>query len=161
MMREEAIVLSLDGEYALVSGQQQKACGACQSVSTCGVLTGGLGQRSIKIRARNLCNAQVGERVFVEISERSFLKASFLVYILPIVVLFAMVSWARYMIQTFDLQVDIEAVSALVAILALILTFVWLRRRAKRLESAEGEMPVIVEVLSSDLCNNIPPNFLA
>ncbi|MEO5332611.1 MAG: SoxR reducing system RseC family protein [Magnetococcus sp. YQC-5] len=161
MMREEGIVIALDGAFAVVSGQRQKSCGTCHSANTCGVLSGGLGQRAIKIRARNPCNAQVGERVFIEISERSFLKASFLVYILPLVVLFAVVSWARYLVVTFGWVIDIEAFSALVGLLALVVTFYWLRQRSKRMEMNEQEAPVIVEILSSDLCHNIPPNFLS
>lgn len=161
MMREEGLVIELDGEYAIVTGQRQKSCGTCHAANTCTVLSGGLGQRAIKIRARNLCNAQVGERVFIEISERSFLKASFLVYILPLVVLFALVSWTRYLVQTFDWQVDIEILSAVVGIVSLFLTFVWLHRRSKRLEQESKEGPVIIEVLSADLCHSIPPSFLS
>ncbi|MBF0296129.1 MAG: SoxR reducing system RseC family protein [Magnetococcales bacterium] len=160
MMREEAIVVALDGEFAVVSGQRQKMCGGCQSAKTCGVLSGGLGQRASRILARNPCNAQVGERVFVELSERSFLRASFLVYILPLVVLFAVVSWTRYLVQTHNLQVDIELLSAAVGLLALVATFWWLHRRSRRTERNDRDMPVIVEVLSSDLCNHIPPKFL-
>ncbi|MBF0126795.1 MAG: SoxR reducing system RseC family protein [Magnetococcales bacterium] len=161
MMREEGIVVSLEGNIAVVSGQRQKMCGSCHSASTCGVLSGGLGQRAVKIRARNACNAQVGERVFVELSERSFLKASFLVYILPLVVLFAVVSWTRFFVQHYALTIDVEALSAGVGVLGLGATFIWLRRRSVRLERDEREMPVIVEVLSSDLCHNIPPKFLS
>ncbi|MBF0180677.1 MAG: SoxR reducing system RseC family protein [Magnetococcales bacterium] len=160
MMREEAIVVALDGEFAVVSGQRQKMCGGCQSAKTCGVLSGGLGQRATKILARNPCNAQVGERVFVELSERSFLRASFLVYILPLVVLFAVVSWTRYFVQTYGLRVDVELLSAVVGLLALAGTFLWLNRRSRRMARDNRDMPVIVEVLSSDLCHNIPPRFL-
>ncbi|MBF0429145.1 MAG: SoxR reducing system RseC family protein [Magnetococcales bacterium] len=162
MMREEGLVIALDGEYALVSGQRQKACGTCSNLNTCTVLSGGLGQRSIKLRARNACHAQVGERVFIEISEKSFLKASFLVYILPLVVLFAVVSWSRYLVQTFEWKIDIEAVSAIVGFISLALTFYWLRQRSKRLEQGDQEGgPVIVEVLSSNMCHSTPPSFLS
>ncbi|MEO5347155.1 MAG: SoxR reducing system RseC family protein [Magnetococcus sp. YQC-9] len=159
MIREEGIVVALEGEYAVVSGQRQKMCGSCHNSQTCTVLSGGLGQRSIKIRAFNACHARIGERVFIEISERTFLRASFLVYILPLVVLFAMVSWARYLIQTFGWAVDIEASSALVGFASLAATFYWLHRRSSRGRREGG--PVVVEVLSTDPCHDHPPGFLA
>ncbi|MBF0213696.1 MAG: SoxR reducing system RseC family protein [Magnetococcales bacterium] len=160
MIREEGIVVALEGDFAVVSGQRQKMCGTCHNSNTCTVLSGGLGQRSIKIRARNACHARVGERVFIEISERTFLRASFLVYILPLVVLFAMVSWARFLIQTLGWSVDIEAFSALVGFVSLALTFYWLQRRSARHGRDGG--PVVVEVLSADMCHNpAPPSFLS
>ncbi|MBF0626891.1 MAG: SoxR reducing system RseC family protein [Magnetococcales bacterium] len=160
MIREEGIVVALEGDFAVVSGQRQKMCGTCHNANTCTVLSGGLGQRSIKVRARNACHAQVGERVFIEISERSFLRASFLVYILPLVVLFAMVSWARYLIQTMGWNVDIEAYSALVGLISLALTFYWLQRRSGSRQERDGG-PVVVEVLTAHMCQDTPPVFLS
>lgn len=162
MIREEGIVVALEGAYAVVSGQRQKMCGTCHNANTCTVLSGGLGQRSIKVRAFNACQAQVGDRVFIEVSERSFLRASFLVYILPLVVLFAMVSWARYLIQTMGWQVDIEAYSALVGFISLAVTFYWLQRRSDRRGREDRESgPVVVEVLAANSCHDTPPGFLS
>ncbi|MBF0191073.1 MAG: SoxR reducing system RseC family protein [Magnetococcales bacterium] len=161
MIREEGIVVALEGDYAVVSGQRQKMCGTCHNVNTCTVLSGGLGQRSIKVHALNTCNARVGERVFIEISERSFLKASFLVYILPLVVLFATVSWARYLVESLAWKIDIEAISALVGLVSLGVTFYWLRHRSGRQTRKDRENgPVVVEVLDADLCHHTPPSFL-
>ncbi|GAB0057465.1 hypothetical protein SIID45300_01793 [Candidatus Magnetaquicoccaceae bacterium FCR-1] len=159
MIREEGLVVALEGAYAVVSGQRQKMCGSCHNSQSCTVLSGELGQRSIKIRALNACHAQVGERVSIEISERTFLRASFLVYILPLVVLFAMVAWARYLIQTFGWSVDIEAWSAVVGFVSLAATFFWLHRRSHRSDRDGG--PVVVEVLSTDWCHGQPPGFLS
>ncbi|MBF0271574.1 MAG: SoxR reducing system RseC family protein [Magnetococcales bacterium] len=162
MIREEGIVVALEGDYAVVSGQRQKMCGTCHNVNTCTVLSGGLGQRSIKVHALNACHARVGERVFIEISERSFLRASFLVYILPLVVLFATVSWARYLMQTMAWQIDIEAFSALVGLLSLVVTFLWLRQRSGRYDRGHREGgPVVVEILEADMCHHSPPSFLS
>ena len=87
MMREEGTVIALEGDLAVVLGQRKKSCGNCAGESSCTTLSVGAGKRENQFRAVNRAGAKVGERVVLEISEKVFLKASGMLYGLPLLAL--------------------------------------------------------------------------
>ncbi len=71
----------LSGGYALISVPRKSACGHdCEQCAGCG-MTGA----AVKARARNVVDAQPGQKVVVESSTQKLLGVVALVYLLPVV----------------------------------------------------------------------------
>lgn len=149
MMREEGLVLSVDGEHAIVSGWRKKACGSCQAQATCGALSGGLGNREVHIRARNTCQAEVGDRVILEISERHFLSASFWAYIFPLLVMLLVGGVVTDQLESMGQSADqANLMGAVTGLLAMAGSFLLLHRLSGRFFQKEEHLPEVVEVIS-------------
>jgi sigma-E factor negative regulatory protein RseC len=149
VLREEVLVVGVEGIYAWVSSQRKSACGSCQAEASCSVLSGGGGKRDTQVRAMNPIGAEVGQRVELEISEQQFLKASFLVYVLPIISLIFFGVFGRYLAEQFGVAPDLaEGVGGLLGVVALVLTFLGLSKLNDHIEGDDSRRPVIRRVLT-------------
>ncbi|MBF0152973.1 MAG: SoxR reducing system RseC family protein [Magnetococcales bacterium] len=150
-MREQAVVLALDGGQALVVGQKQRGCGSCHQAAGCATLSLGGGNREVHVRAENPLGAKIGDLVTLEISDRQFLRSSFLVYVVPVLALFAGGYLFRYigLVMAFSAQ-GVESLEGGAGVLCLVLAFLWLHRRNRRLETTREGLPVITDILHKD-----------
>lgn len=91
MIETRAIVIRLEGDEALVESAQGGGCGHCDSENGCG--SGKLSQlfstRPRRFRVRNDAHAEVGSEVLVTLTEGVLLRSALLMYVLPLVLLFA------------------------------------------------------------------------
>lgn len=83
-MEEQGVVIEVKGATALVRMSESGGCENCASGGACKTGSGGR-----VLDAVNKAGASVGQRVVVEFSGGAFLKASFVVYVVPVVFLFA------------------------------------------------------------------------
>ncbi len=148
MLREEAIVVGLEGDHAFVINQRKSACGSCHADQSCGTLSGGLGKKGVHIRTHNPINAQVGERVMLEISESHFLKASFMVYALPVVALIMVGAGVRSLVLSLGWVQDAEAIGALAGLAGLGLSFYGLYRYNSSIQNDSSQLPSIRRVVN-------------
>ncbi len=146
MMRKEVLVVAIDGKHAMVTAQRQSACSSCGSRTGCDVKSCGLGQQDLLLRANNPAHAQAGEYVVLELSERQFLKSSFLVYAMPIVLFLLVTLLVNSVMLEFGLDDRAEMAGGLAGVAAFIMSFVWLRRYNKRIQSDDRSLPTIVQV---------------
>ena len=65
MIEQTAIVISIDGQFALVEAQRESSCGQCNAKKGCGtgILENSVGRRAMQLNAINLCHAQPGDEV--------------------------------------------------------------------------------------------------
>ncbi|MEO5363968.1 MAG: SoxR reducing system RseC family protein [Magnetococcus sp. DMHC-8] len=148
MLREEGVILEREGEFALVANQRRGGCGGCQSGASCGVFSAGSG-KTTGIRARNPLEAEVGDRVVLEISERQLLRASFLVYAVPIMAMVLVGTLGRSLAMTLGVG-DSESAGALAGLAALVLSFYGLYRYNLRIRDDASQQPVITRVISTE-----------
>ncbi|MBF0095819.1 MAG: SoxR reducing system RseC family protein [Magnetococcales bacterium] len=148
MLREEGVVVAVEGAFAIVANQRRGGCGGCHAESSCGAMSGGLGRQSVGIRARNPLQAEVGERVVLEISEGQLARASFLVYAMPILVLVGVGVVARSLGQVWGVA-DSESFGALAGLLAMAGSFYGLYRYNQRIQDDARHQPVIARILAS------------
>ena len=106
IIRHEGIVLSTSGELAHVEIVQTSACAACKARSMC--MSSERQQKYID--AVMLEPMKTGDRVEVEVRERLAWKAILLAYILPFVVMMAVIAvldyatdWSEAIIGTLSL----------------------------------------------------------
>jgi sigma-E factor negative regulatory protein RseC len=91
MIEEQAIVTGLDGNWAMVKMQRQSACSSCELSSGCGTGAIGrlLGHRSKPVMIKNEHQLKQGDSVVLGLPEDALLKASLLIYGLPLLGLIA------------------------------------------------------------------------
>lgn len=87
MIEEQAIVVDVDRDMALLEIVRSKPCGLCGQTRGCGVSIWGrlLGHRISVVRAENQINAQAGDSVVVGIDEKALLASSLAAYGVPLI----------------------------------------------------------------------------
>ena len=98
MIEAEAIVREVEGDRTLVEVQRSTACGGCESKGSCGtsVVAHWFPRRVSRIWVRSTTPVRVGETVSIAVGESVVLRASLLLYLLPVVALTsggALASW--------------------------------------------------------------------
>jgi len=86
MVKEQAKVTGLDGNWALVQMQRQSACSHCELSNGCGTGAIGrlLGHRRKPVKIKNEHRLKPGDNVVLGLPEEALLKASLLIYGLPL-----------------------------------------------------------------------------
>lgn len=86
MIRETATVIRLEGSQAVVDIQRQSVCGHCELNNGCGTGAIGrlLGHRSKSLKISNEKDLKPGDQIILGIQERAYLKASLVIYGLPL-----------------------------------------------------------------------------
>jgi len=90
MIEERAKVVKLQDNLAIIEMQRQSGCQSCSLSGGCGVGSLGrlLGQRNQVYSIPNQQDLQPGESIIIGIPNGSFLLASLLMYLLPLISLF-------------------------------------------------------------------------
>ena len=106
LIRHEGIVLGIDGEKAHVQIMQTSACSACKARSMCMSSE----SQSKEMDAIMLEPMKIGDKVEVEVRERLAWKAVLLAYILPFIVMLAIIAildfatdWSEAVVGTLSL----------------------------------------------------------
>ena len=89
MIEETVTITSTEGDMAVVEAQRKSTCGGCSVQSGCGtsLLAKAFGGKRNCFEVKNPIGAVRGEQVVIGIPESSLPKASFLFYLVPILLL--------------------------------------------------------------------------
>ena len=92
MIEEQATVIALEGDDALLQTQRQSACQSCSVKKGCGtsVLAKVIGQRSSQVRVLNTLGAQLGDTVLLGVQENALVQGSLLIYAAPLLSMFGL-----------------------------------------------------------------------
>ncbi len=90
MIKENALIVETENEFAWVETQRQSTCGSCSVNKGCGtaVLQKVLGQKRTRLKVLNPRQYEAGDEVVLGLRENALLKGSFLMYGLPLVFMF-------------------------------------------------------------------------
>jgi sigma-E factor negative regulatory protein RseC len=142
MIEEEGIVMETAGGMAKVSILAKSACEKCASAGVCHPE----GEDSY-MEAANPLNAKKGQKVKVVVAPQVFLKASIILYGVPMAVFIA----AAIIGKNVGLKYGGEAQSDLWAFLSgmafMLVSFLFIRRYNRKVEKTQEYKPVIVEIL--------------
>lgn len=146
-MEETGIVTGLkENGFAFVRATGGEGCGSCGCRGACQALGGGTER---KITAINRVGATVGDQVLISIGSGSFLKASFVIYLLPILALvIGSVIGEKYSAHIWAAG-NPETVSVLTGLFCLGASFMGIRLFNRRLSQKENYYPVIEKVIHS------------
>lgn len=140
MIHETGTVISTSGNEAWVQTIRESACQSCSARHGCGqkALAGMTSGQSRQIRVANTLNARPGDQVTVAIEESALLRASLLVYALPLVVMVVATALAGIVVPGRDGLAMVAALAGLGAGLGLARWYS--RRDAARWQPVMGQL---------------------
>jgi len=147
MATEEGVVTSVgSGGTAWVRTVRSSACKACSARHSCKPDD----SKSMKVEVLNPLGAKPGERVVLTFDTGSLLKATFLLYILPIAGLLAGAIIGNHLAGQWALGAGPRSgFSALIGFCGLCLTLLFVRKKGNQLGRRQRYRPRITRVLKS------------
>lgn len=142
MATEEGIVCRVDATTAWIATTRSSACESCASKGSCSTMGSG---SEMEVQAVNTAGAQVGDRVVIRFESASLFKLSFLLYIFPILAMFAGALLGQ--IAAPFLGFDVTALSVTCAFLSFLLAFGLIRLGGNRLAQKDEYRPKVVRIL--------------
>ncbi len=130
MIEELAVVVKIDNHQVWVESGQTSGCGGCQQKASC--TTNAIGSVLKKKSVPVDCNIQLktGDEVVVAIDENLLLRASLLLYLMPLIALFTGAGIADWMLPDNGQYTDLWIAGS--ALLSFLLSL-WLINKAQRL----------------------------
>ena len=122
MLKETGFVEKASPETAVVLVERSSACEQCRSRGACEMLSG----RTMRVEVANELGAEEGDRVEISLPAASFLKLSFLVYLVPVAALVAGAYLGDLWVEGTVEDPTLYALSA--GILAMLRSFLIVRR---------------------------------
>lgn len=136
---QEAIVLAVDGAVAKIKVARHLSCENCGACP---------GSAAMVIDALNHVNARPGQKVLVSMKEVNMVKAAFIVYILPLLALFAGMAVGGYIAAFFI--VDPIWGQVIGAVSAFLFSVYYVRHIDRQAGRDAAQKPVIIKILSGD-----------
>lgn len=99
MIEQSAKVVSCDDDTVWLEAERQSTCGACQLKQGCGtgLLAKHIGKRFSRIAVKKTHEVFIGEQVQLAIPEDALLQGAFLMYILPLILMFLFAATAQWL----------------------------------------------------------------
>ena len=156
MIEQNAVVLKVEGQLALVEAQRQSSCGQCNAKKGCGtgMLENSLGRRAMQMQAINQCDAKPGDEVVVAVPEKGFIKSAFITYLLPLLLMLVGAVAAQDLSARMEWAYP-DVVALLGAGIGFMLALVILRRYSRSMEKDEQLQPVVLRKISQPVLLNI------
>lgn len=87
MIKEQGVVVKLDGEFAWVETSIKSTCSSCAAKSNCGTsaIASAVAGKSVVNKVVNHLNAENGAIVEIGIAEDTIVSGAFYMYILPLI----------------------------------------------------------------------------
>lgn len=126
MIEQKATVISRDGDIVWVEAERQSTCGQCQARKGCGtgLLAKHVGQRFSRLSVFTDQDLHIGQQVVVSIPEQALLSGAVMMYLLPLLLMFASAMIIR--LAGFG-----ELPQILAGLLGLSAGFYWVKRQMK------------------------------
>lgn len=149
MLTELGVVTKQDANTVWVQTESKTSCNSCQVNSSCGtgIISKAFSERSFITPMLNTLNAEVGDQVEVGIHENLVVKASFWVYLLPLLM---MIIFAFVSNSLFDQSK--ELVQIMSAVLGFIVGFWIARLRVESMGSGKKELhPILIRIVKKPI----------
>ncbi len=152
MADDQGIVVGIYGGNAKIKSRRSEACDHCEAQDGCRVM-GGASGKEMFFEVENTLDAKMGDQVKVRVSDKAFLKAIFLVYVIPMIAFMG----GAVLGQEFGLArgYDPSASSAIMAFGLMALTFSIVRIVGNRLGQTRKYKPRMIKITAR--AGNIEP----
>ncbi len=141
MATEQGVVVRIDAAGAWVKTVRSEACDSCASKGACHTMGGG---KEMEVAVLNPIGARVGDRVVIKLGTSPFLKATFLVYMFPVLLLVVGAAAGEWISRSAGLGSPLP--SALLGFGSLAAGLVFMRIIARRLAEKAEYRPRITRV---------------
>jgi sigma-E factor negative regulatory protein RseC len=141
---EQGVVLRTDSESAWVKTTRSSACQGCTARKSCHSLSN---SQDMEVKAINIAGAREGDRIVLSFETKSLLKATFLIYVFPII--FLILGAAIGQILASHLAVDPSALSVLLGFAFFFTALLIIKVRAKEMASKNAYQPKVTKILEN------------
>lgn len=142
MATEQGVVIRTDSTAAWVKTVRTSACQGCIAKGSCHTMGGG---NDMEVKAMNEVGAKAGDRIILGFKTTSLLKATFLLYVLPILVLITGAALGQKIAPMFDFNPS--AFSAILGFSFFFAAILIVKTRANQLAKKIEYQPKIVKIL--------------
>nr|HID59001.1 hypothetical protein [Desulfobacterales bacterium] len=142
-MTEEGTVKRVQGSMAWVVTKRSDMCQNCLARSACHMLGGG---DEVEAKVKNTANARVGDRVVIGLSETAMLKATFLVYLVPVMALFGGSLIGLLLNKLVYANASSDLLEIVTGSISFFMAIFWIKTRGNRLSSHREYLPEIVSI---------------
>jgi sigma-E factor negative regulatory protein RseC len=144
MLEEVGVVLKVEGALAIVKTQRSSLCDGCHSGGFCRALGG---KSDMEVAARNEVGAKVGDEVRITVASKTFLKASFLVYMVPVTALILGAALGATLGPSLYPRASSDLLPVVFGVIFFFLSFVLMKIWGKGIKGSEHYCPVVSEIL--------------
>lgn len=138
-MLESGIIMQIKDKTMMVEFERNEMCakcGACQH-----------GQKqAMLMEVQRIGDAAIGDKVQVQLPEKTLLKASFIAYGIPLVLLIAGLIGGSYLAQALELSINPDHCAALCGLGLAALSFVIIRLTEKKRGESGVYAPRVVSI---------------
>jgi sigma-E factor negative regulatory protein RseC len=133
------VVKALEGRMAVAVTTREEACGHCKARESCEA--SGTGANAT-VRALNTAHAQIGDTVTIAMASTSLLKASFVIYMVPILALIGGILMGFLATHLVGIKENIAV--GISSGLSLVGAFFWLRKKGRDLGKRKEFIPEVI-----------------
>jgi sigma-E factor negative regulatory protein RseC len=141
-MEEIGVVIETEGIMARVRVQKSGACDACAAAGTCKP-----SEETAELEAFNPIMAKVGQTVRLALKPQLYLKASIIVYGLPVAALIGGAILGKNIGESYFKGTNSDLIAAAFGFGALIISFIIIKLWSSNVEKKEEYRPVIEEII--------------
>ena len=142
MIEEEGIVVEVTGDMAKVSIVTKSACEKCSASEICHP-----GEQE-HMEAANPLGAQKGQKVKVVIAPQVYLKASIILYGIPMAVFIASAIIGKNLGLRYGTVAGSDLWAFIAGTASMVVSFLFIRMYNKKVEKTPQYKPIIVEIIS-------------
>ncbi|MGD2096522.1 MAG: SoxR reducing system RseC family protein [Desulfobacterales bacterium] len=142
MATEQGIVLQTDSETAWVKTTRSGACQGCTARNSCHTLGN---SPDMEVKAINIAGAREGDRIVLSFETRSLLKATFLIYVFPII--FLVIGAVFGQMLSSLISVNPSALSVLLGFAFFFAALRIMKVRANKMAAQNAYQPKITKIL--------------
>ena len=142
MATEKGVVIKIDATTAWITTTKTSACEGCAARSSCTVLGGG---KEMEVEAINDIGARVGQNVVLHFQTSPLLKATFLLYVLPILFLILGAFIGDQAAPHFDM--DPSTCSVIVGFIFFGVSIKFVKSKGNKLAKKDAYRPKVIRIL--------------
>jgi sigma-E factor negative regulatory protein RseC len=141
MIEEEGIVVEVTGDIARVSILAKSACEKCSASGVCHP-----GDKEY-MEASNPLGARKGQKVKVVLAPQVYLKASIILYGIPMTVFVAAAILGKNIALKFGSEANSDLWAFIAGTVCMGVSFIFIRLYNNKIEKTQQYKPVVVEIL--------------
>ncbi len=126
MIKQQAKVISTDENIVWVEAERKSTCSACKARKGCGtgMLSEHVGKRFSRLSVEKTSDVTIGQDIQIAIPEEALLEGAFLMYIVPLMVMFFTAAIAHFL--QFNQFLEI-----IFGLTGLFVGFYWVRKKMR------------------------------
>lgn len=149
MLEESGIVIEVDDQFAVIQTQRMATCGHCASKPQCGhsslEFSACPSHHTLKVAQTHHPTLKMGDKVVLGLEEQALLTGSIVLYLVPLLCLFAGALGYEILAMTLSLPHS-ELVSVLSGLLGFSLGLLGVKRLTSKMATQGSYQPVILQV---------------